>query len=474
MYGTTLKVKSLSPKVALFQSLAQLAPLPTLIFTIQEIVGYSNAAALSYTIAVVIILFSANTVIQMGARFPHAGGYYAYVTNGISKSTGIYTQFLFLFYQIINTAGGVIFSSWVLQIFLGILGYPTRGFYLLFIPLILIFVIPYFGIKISGLFYIVTAAIEIILVASLAALMLMHSAPSSNFAVPFFPNVGISKFGLSIIYSLFFFTGYGSILTLAEETKSPKRSIPLMALASVIGIGILEFVFIFASEINWGTDKLGTFSTSSTFPTFIAARDILGMAGFVIIGIFAYVSLIKGSIAIQNAASRGLFAVGRDKILPKYFSSVHKKYGSPSGSIIMNEVITIIIIAATYLSFRFGTHITVGLTETSAIFLIAVLTIGYLLTHIFANISVPFYFIRKEKENLSLLKHIVFPLIATVAIIVAIYVSFLGLSGYMLALPVIVVLYLATTLIFVLWLRWKHPDIVKEAGNVIPELRRVE
>ncbi|MEM3237828.1 MAG: hypothetical protein QXX11_02765, partial [Thermoplasmata archaeon] len=110
-----LLVGSISPRLSIFQSLAQLAPLPTLIFTVQEIFGYSNAPALSYLIALVIVLFSANTVVQMGKRFPHAGGYYAYVANGISKSTGIYTQFIYIFYQVINTAAAVIFGAWVLQ-----------------------------------------------------------------------------------------------------------------------------------------------------------------------------------------------------------------------------------------------------------------------------------------------------------------------------------------------------------------------
>ena len=136
-----LAVASMSPRLSLFQSLAQLAPLPTLIFTIQEIFGYSDADALSYLIALIIVLFSANTVVQMGKRFPHAGGYYGYVANGISRSTGVYTQFMFLFYQILNTAGVVIFGSWVLQIFLELFGITIRGFYFLPIPLILIFIL---------------------------------------------------------------------------------------------------------------------------------------------------------------------------------------------------------------------------------------------------------------------------------------------------------------------------------------------
>ncbi len=465
-----LAVASISPRLSLFQSLAQLAPLPTLIFTIQEIFGYSDADALSYLIALIIVLFSANTVVQMGRRFPHAGGYYGYVANGISRSTGVYTQFMFLFYQILNTAGVVIFGSWVLQIFLDLFGISIRGFYFLPIPLILIFIIPYFGIKLSSWFYVVTAVIEIAIVFILAVLMLAHPAPSSVFLAPFVPTVGISSFALSIIFSLFFFTGYGSILTLAEETRNPKSSIPKMAVISLLGIGALELLFMYASQVNWGTGLTSTFATSSIFPTYLAARTLLGVAGLVTLGIFAYISLVKGNIAIQNATSRGLYALGRDNVLPSIFSKVHPKYKSPSGAILVNELMAIAIIVVTYLIFFFIIGIHTGITGDAAVYLIALLTVGYLLTHIFANISVPFYFTRKERKNLSITKHYVLPLASTGAIIFALSLSFTGLTGYMISLPVIVAAYLILVLIFVLRIKSKHPEVIAKAGEVIPDL----
>ena len=470
MNENKLAVGAISPWLSLFQSLAQLAPLPTLIFTIQEIFGYSNAPALSYLIALVIVLFSANTVIQMGSRFPHAGGYYGYVANGISRSTGVYTQFIYLFYQVLNTAAVVIFGSWVLQIFLEFFGVAVRGYYFLPIPLILIFIIPYFGIKLSSWFYVGTAALEMGIVFVLALLMLGHPAPSSSLLAPFTPTVGISSFTLSVIFSLFFFTGYGSILTLAEETRSPKSSIPKMAVLSILGIGALELLFIYASQLNWGTSSTSSFASSSIFPTYLAAKTLLGVAGLVTLGVVAYISLVKGNIAIQNAASRGLYALGRDNILPPIFSKVHPKYRSPSGAIIANELMALVIIAATYLTFYFGLGIHSGITGDAAVYLIALLTVGYLLTHVLANVSVPFYFTRKERRSLSITKHYILPLASTAATIFALTLSFTGLTGYMASLPVIVAAYLILVLILVLRIRFKHPDIIAKAGRVIPDL----
>jgi amino acid transporter len=470
MEENQLGVASISPRLSLFQSLAQLAPLPTLIFTIQEIFGYSNADALSYLIALIIILFSANTVVQMGRRFPHVGGYYGYVANGISKSTGVYTQFMFLFYQIINTAAVVIFGSWVLQIFLELFNITIRGFYFLPIPLILIFIIPYFGIKLSSWFYVVTAIIEIGIVFILAVLMLMHPAPSSILVAPFIPTVGMSSFALSIIFSLFFFTGYGSILTLAEETRNPRSSIPKMAVMSLLLIGGLEFLFMYASQVNWGTGLTSTFATSPLFPTYLAAKSLLGVAGLIIVGIFAYISLVKGNIAIQNSTARGLYALGRDNVLPSILSKVHPKYKSPYGAILVNQLMAIVIIGATYLIFYFIIGIHSGITGDAAVYLIALLTVGYLLTHIFANISVPLYFTTKERNSLSIIKHYILPLASTAAIIFALVLSFTGLTGYMLSLPIIVVGYLILILIFVLRVKSKHPEAIARAGEVIPEL----
>jgi len=465
-----LAVGSVSPKLAVFQSIAQLAPLPTLILTVQEIFGYSNAPALSYLIALIITLFGANTIVQMGRRFPHAGGYYAYVANGISKTTGIYAQFVYLFYQILNTAGAVIFGAWVLQTFLETFDIYVRGYFLLPIILVLILMVPYFGIKPSAYFYLITASIEIAVVALLGVFMLAHPAPSSNFMAPFVPSVGISSFALSIIYSLFFFTGYGSMLTIAEETKDPKRSIPLAAILGIVGIGILEFFFIYASQINWGTGLTSTFASSSVPPTYIASERLFGAAGLLIVGTFMYISLVKGSVAIQNATSRALFALSRDGIISKIFSRVHKRYRSPTGAIIVNEIIAALIISATYLTFYFVLNVKSGITEAAAVYIIALLTIGYLIVHVFANMSVPIYFTRKERKSLSIVKHYLFPIISTVAVLYALALSFTGLSGYMLSLPVAVGAFLVAVLIFVIWLKKKRPEVVIRAGEVIPEL----
>lgn|GEM_PF-1158915 len=453
-----------------FSKPSPVGPLPTLIFTIQEIFGYSNAPALSYIIALVIVLFSANTVIQMGRKFPHAGGYYGYVANGISRSTGVYTQFIYLFYQVLNTAAVVIFGSWVLQIFLELFGISVRGYYFLPIPLILIFIIPYFGIRLSSWFYVGTAALEIGIVFILALLMLAHPAPSSSLLAPFIPTVGISSFTLSIIFSLFFFTGYGSVLTLAEETKNPKSSIPKMALASILVIGVLELLFIYASELNWGTSSTTTFATSSIFPTYLQTKTLLGVAGLITLGVVAYISLVKGNIAIQNAASRGLYALGRDNVLPPIFSKVHPKYKSPSGAIIINELIALAIIAATYLVFYFILGVHSGITGNAAVYLIALLTVGYLLTHVLANISVPFYYTRKERKSLLITKHYILPLASTAATISALALSFTGLTGYMVSLPVIVAAYLVLVFFLVLRIRLKHPEVIAKAGSVIPDL----
>ncbi|PSN90144.1 hypothetical protein B9Q03_07505 [Candidatus Marsarchaeota G2 archaeon OSP_D] len=357
-----------------------------------------------------------------------------------------------------------------MQIFLEFFGVAVRGYYFLPIPLILIFIIPYFGIKLSSWFYVGTAALEMGIVFVLALLMLGHPAPSSSLLAPFTPTVGISSFTLSVIFSLFFFTGYGSILTLAEETRSPKSSIPKMAVLSILGIGALELLFIYASQLNWGTSSTSSFASSSIFPTYLAAKTLLGVAGLVTLGVVAYISLVKGNIAIQNAASRGLYALGRDNILPPIFSKVHPKYRSPSGAIIANELMALVIIAATYLTFYFGLGIHSGITGDAAVYLIALLTVGYLLTHVLANVSVPFYFTRKERRSLSITKHYILPLASTAATIFALTLSFTGLTGYMASLPVIVAAYLILVLILVLRIRFKHPDIIAKAGRVIPDL----
>ncbi|MBX8632498.1 MAG: APC family permease [Thermoplasmata archaeon] len=462
----SLKTNALWPGQAIFQSIAQLAPLATLVLTVQEIASYTGAMALSYTLALLITLLGVNTIVQMGSRFPHAGGYYSYVSNGISPSAGAYTAMLYLLYQVLNTAGIVMFTSWFAQDMLSLLNIQVHAYYLYPIPFLLILILPYFGIKPSVIFYLVTSGIEILLTIALIAVMGLHPAHVSNLAAPFISNTPATDFALSVIFSLFFFTGYGSMITIAEETRRPRRSVPLMAVLSVVLIGLLELAFIYFSEVAWGTSAMGGYASSSIFTVFLQARQYLGFLGFLLIGSFSIIASLEANIAVQNATSRVLFALGRDGVFPSWLGTVHPKYGSPHRAVLFNSALSLAIILVSYLSFHYLLHISEGTTIAAAVFLIALLTVAYLLVHIMANLSVTAFFARKERRSLSISKHVLMPVGATAAMLAALYESFSGLSGYMLALPVIVILFLLLSGIFVLRLRRRNRMALENTARV--------
>jgi hypothetical protein len=83
---------------------------------------------------------------------------------------------------------------------------------------------------------------------------------------------------------------------------------------------------------------------------------------------------------------------------------------------------------------------------------------------------VPFYYTRKERKSLLITKHYILPLASTAATISALALSFTGLTGYMVSLPVIVAAYLVLVFFLVLRIRLKHPEVIAKAGSVIPDL----
>ena len=69
-------------------------------------------------------------------------------------------------------------------------------------------------------------------------------------------------------------------------------------------------------------------------PIYIFALDVGGQTVATIAATFAAITVLSGSLAGIMAASRFLFAMARDNLLPVFFENVHSKYETPHWAIV--------------------------------------------------------------------------------------------------------------------------------------------
>ena len=145
---------------------------------------------------------------------------------------------------------------------------------------------------------------------------------SENFT-PFLPNgwVGVQA-GAAIIF--FSFIGFDAVSTAAEETRNPKRDIPIGIIGSLL---ICTVIYILVATVLIGIipyRELGIADPLARALSYIGKDWAAGMVSF-----GAVVAMTAVLLVFQLGQPRIFFSMSRDGLLPKTFASVHPRYRTP-------------------------------------------------------------------------------------------------------------------------------------------------
>ncbi|HEY8997704.1 MAG TPA: amino acid permease [Edaphobacter sp.] len=174
----------------------------------------------------------------------------------------------------------------------------------------------------------VLVKIVAILVFVFAGLSFIHP----NNYVPFSPNgwSGILAGG-SIIF--FTYIGFDSVSTASEECRCPQRDVPIGIIATLI---ICSILYIGVASVLCGIVPWQSIAGDAA-PVVTALKRVSLMPGghslhwvrlAVLLG--AIIGMVSSILVFQLGQARVWFAMSRDGLLPKRFSTVHPKFRTPA------------------------------------------------------------------------------------------------------------------------------------------------
>jgi basic amino acid/polyamine antiporter, APA family len=140
---------------------------------------------------------------------------------------------------------------------------------------------------------------------------------------PFMP------FGVKGIFagaaSVFFaFTGFDAVSTSAEEVKNPQRNLPIGIISSLI---ICTIIYVIVCLVLTGVTHYSLLNVGDAMSYALSSAGQTWAASIISIG--AVIGIIAVMLAYSYGASRILFSMSRDGLLPKSFSKVNKKKNVP-------------------------------------------------------------------------------------------------------------------------------------------------
>ncbi|WP_054284621.1 amino acid permease [Gulbenkiania mobilis] len=129
--------------------------------------------------------------------------------------------------------------------------------------------------------------------------------------------------GAAIVF--FSFLGFDAVTCAAEEVKNPEKDIPRGVIWS---LAICSLLYVVVSAIMTGIVPYMDFK-GIDHPVSLALQvaKLDWFAGFVDLG--AILGMLTVILVMTYGQTRILFAMSRDGLLPKLFSEVHPKYGTP-------------------------------------------------------------------------------------------------------------------------------------------------
>jgi amino acid transporter len=150
---------------------------------------------------------------------------------------------------------------------------------------------------------------------------------------PFTPTgfAGIMK-GVSAVF--FAYIGFDAISTTAEECKNPQRDLPRGMIYSLI---ICTVVYILLALVLTGMVHYEKLNVGDPLAMVFDAHGLKFISG--IVAVSAIIATASVLLVFQLGQPRIWMSMSRDGLLPKIFSRIHPKYGTPSFSTILTGVV---------------------------------------------------------------------------------------------------------------------------------------
>ncbi|MCX5782436.1 MAG: amino acid permease [Elusimicrobia bacterium] len=201
------------------------------------------------------------------------------------------------------------------------------------------------GIKESSRFNIVIVTIKLLVLGFFVVLGSFFIKPENW--TPFSPNgfAGI-KAGAAIVF--FAFIGFDCVSTVAEETRNPRRDMPIGIIGSLI---ICTIIYILVAAVFTGIMPFsalkGALSQEKAEPLALALRHInLNWAG-IVVAFGSIAAQLAVLLVLQMGQARIFFSMARDGLLPDIFARVHKKFKTPHVTTIAAGLIIATVAALT-------------------------------------------------------------------------------------------------------------------------------
>lgn len=305
------------------------------IFVLPAVVAtrVGGAAPVIYVICAIAMGMVVLCFADAGSRVSLTGGTYAYAEVAFGPFVGFIVAVTLWFGSAVIASAAVanIFVDTLAQISPRLGGPVIRNATLILIYAALA-AINIRGVKIGS------AVVQTVTAAKLTPLLVLvgvglFAINVENLSWPGLPPAG--EVARTSIILFFAFIGIESALTPSGEVREPARTVPRALFAALVIVTLLYMGIQIVAQGVLGAQL----ATNTEAPLAEAAKRVLGSGGQMFVLLGAAISTLGYVAGDMLAAPRGIYALGRDRLLPAAIGSVHPRYRTPHVAIVIHAVL---------------------------------------------------------------------------------------------------------------------------------------
>ena len=225
---------------------------------------------------------------------------------------------------------------------------------------------------------------------------------------------------VGIFMAFWSWVGFEMAPNYAEESRDPKRIIPLSLLVSVIGLGLFYTFVSWCAVAAYPTEADMVAKAFSDGVNFFLTPigSFVGGWAYQLMSILILTSSFACGMAFHNTASRYMYSLGREGVLPRMVAETHDRHKSPYKASAVQSVLAAIWVLLYGFSYGFDDPSAQAWLGVYTLF--AVLGTGLLLV-LQAVVSLAIFVWFKKNGGGNVLTTVAAPLISLVVQLILVY-----------------------------------------------------
>lgn len=336
------------------------APITAMLGNVPIVVGNGNGigAPAAFLFATITLTIFSVGYAAMARKVSAVGGFYSFISHGLGRELGMamalgsivaYSVFEASLAGAFAYFGAAKLSGWGVTI-----AWP----YLALIMLANVTVLSYFDVKLSAAILGVALVGEVVSLAIFDAGVFGHAsmahfdpaalnpfAAFKGFEAPTATmTAGVASIGL--FFAFWSWVGFEMAPNYAEESKNPKKIIPLSLYISVISLGVFYVITSWAA-LSAYPSVADAITAGQTDASNFFLKPASMFVGDWLNDVMSYLILTSSfacGMAFHNTAARYIYSLGRERILPAACGKTHPVHKAPHIASMVQTAIAAVVV----------------------------------------------------------------------------------------------------------------------------------